>query len=93
VLNNGEKDYRGMSTEYQAAIEDAFGEPERAARAVTMFDEMKQRDGLEYLDEWSPSELANKLKSFADGGSLKTGWNKWAAIQGGSNVDTSEYKL
>jgi hypothetical protein len=82
-----------MSDEYREAIENAFGEPQRAARAANMFHEMRQRDGLEYLNDWSPDELASKLKSFADGGTIETGWNKWAAIQGGSGVDTVEYKF
>ncbi|MFC5134792.1 MULTISPECIES: hypothetical protein [Haloferacaceae] len=82
-----------MSDEFQDAIQNAFGEPQRAARAASMFHEMRQQDGLEYLNDWSPDELSSKLKSFADGGNIKTGWNKWAAIQGGSGVDTSEYKF
>jgi len=82
-----------MNDEYREAINKAFGEPQRAARAANMFHEMREKEGLEYLDDWSPDELANKLVSFADGGDLKTGWNRWAAIQGGSGVDTAKYKF
>lgn len=82
-----------MSDEYREAIEDIFEEQQRAARAASMFHEMRQKDGLEYLNDWSPDELATKLKSFADGGTVKTGWNKWAAIQGGSDVDTAKYRF
>jgi hypothetical protein len=82
-----------MSDEYQKAIKNVFDEPQRAARASGMFHEMREQEGLEYLNDWSPDELASKLKSFADGGNIKTGWNRWAAIQDGSDTDTSEYKF
>lgn len=82
-----------MSEEYRQAIEQAFGEPQRAARVAKMFNEIQDTEGLEHLNEWPPDKLADKLKSFANGGSPETGWNRWAAIQDGSGVDTTKYKF
>jgi hypothetical protein len=82
-----------MSEDFAAALDDTFAEPEWSAIAASLFLELRELDGLEYLEKFDPDMLADHISRFAAGGTLRTGWNKWCAVQQRSGVDTSEYRL